>query len=57
MKDMNYKKFFSEAEINPMVCAGCKYVWLSRKLKPRQCPNCKRQIKYPKVGSKQIEKQ
>lgn len=27
-------------------CEKCKYEWYPRKEKPRQCPNCKRQIKY-----------
>lgn len=27
-------------------CKKCRYTWTSRKEKPRQCPNCKRQIKY-----------
>jgi len=27
-------------------CKKCLYEWISRKEKPRQCPNCKRQIKY-----------
>ena len=27
-------------------CMKCGYTWLPRKEKPRQCPNCKRQIKY-----------
>ncbi len=29
-------------------CKKCGYKWDSRKEKPRQCPNCKRQIKYDK---------
>ena len=28
-------------------CEKCEYQWYPRKEKPRQCPNCKRQIKYP----------
>jgi predicted Zn-ribbon and HTH transcriptional regulator len=27
-------------------CVICDYQWFSRVDKPRQCPNCKRQIKY-----------
>jgi rubrerythrin len=27
-------------------CKKCEYQWYPRKEKPRQCPNCKRQIKY-----------
>ena len=27
-------------------CKKCDYKWVSRVEKPRQCPNCKRQIKY-----------
>ena len=26
-------------------CKLCKYEWTPRKKNPRQCPNCKRQIK------------
>lgn len=26
-------------------CKKCNYEWFARKEKPRQCPNCKRQIK------------
>ena len=29
-------------------CKSCGYSWVSRVVKPRQCPNCKRQIKYEK---------
>ncbi len=29
-------------------CKHCFYEWVSRVKKPRQCPNCKRQIKYEK---------
>lgn len=32
-------------------CAVCGYIWEARKEKPRQCPNCKRQIVYPKKKS------
>lgn len=28
------------------VCQGCNYQWVSKVEQPRQCPNCKRQIKY-----------
>ena len=27
-------------------CEKCKYQWFSRVENPKQCPNCKRQIKY-----------
>lgn len=27
-------------------CKKCGYQWFARVDKPRQCPNCKRQIKY-----------
>ena len=27
-------------------CKKCGYEWISRVKLPRQCPNCKRQIKY-----------
>jgi predicted Zn-ribbon and HTH transcriptional regulator len=27
-------------------CESCGYEWFPRVEKPRQCPNCKRQIKY-----------
>ena len=33
---------------NETKCAKCKYFWFARKKEPRQCPNCKRQIKYEK---------
>ena len=29
-------------------CSKCNYTWFARVDKPRQCPNCKRQIKYLK---------
>ncbi len=32
--------------MNKMKCKKCNYSWKSRVEKPRQCPNCKRQIKY-----------
>jgi len=35
---------------NEFKCEKCKYFWFARKKQPRQCPNCKRQIKYEKVG-------
>lgn len=28
-----------------MKCEYCNYQWIKRVEKPRQCPNCKRQIK------------
>lgn len=31
---------------NNQKCKKCNYEWTPRKEKPRQCPNCKRQIKY-----------
>lgn len=31
---------------NLLTCEKCLYTWYARKPKPRQCPNCKRQIKY-----------
>lgn len=27
-------------------CKKCKYEWFPRVEKPKQCPNCKTQIKY-----------
>ena len=30
-------------------CEFCKYDWWARKQFPRQCPNCKRQIKYKHI--------
>ncbi len=30
-------------------CGKCHYKWSPRVMNPRQCPNCKRQIRYPKV--------
>ena len=60
MKETNYKK------LKPMTrngweklqcCKICGYSWVARKEKPRQCPNCKRQIKYPKVLSAKLEQQ
>ncbi|MEK6878102.1 MAG: hypothetical protein AABY22_00760 [Nanoarchaeota archaeon] len=33
-------------------CENCKYQWFARVEKPRQCPNCKRQINYLKVKDK-----
>ena len=36
-------------------CEFCGYDWLAKKEKPRQCPNCKRQIKYKKVGTRNIK--
>ena len=29
-------------------CKNCRYVWFPIVEKPKQCPNCKRQIKYEK---------
>lgn len=29
-------------------CEKCKYKWIARVEKPKQCPNCKRQIIYEK---------
>lgn len=34
---------------NICVCIVCGYTWKSRVKKPRQCPNCKRQIKYEEI--------
>jgi predicted Zn-ribbon and HTH transcriptional regulator len=31
---------------NETKCAKCKYFWFARVKEPRQCHNCKRQIKY-----------
>lgn len=31
---------------NEQKCKKCNYVWFARTEKPRQCPNCKKQIKY-----------
>ena len=28
-------------------CDKCLYKWYARVREPRQCPNCKQQIKYP----------
>lgn len=35
---------------NEQVCDRCKYQWFARTPKPRQCPNCKKQIKYLEVA-------
>lgn len=29
-----------------MKCTPCGYKWFTRVLLPKQCPNCKRQIRY-----------
>lgn len=33
-------------------CKKCGYKWVARVQQPKQCPNCKRQIKYEKVAEK-----
>lgn len=30
-------------------CEKCNYTWFAKVEKPRQCPNCKRQIRYEKT--------
>ncbi len=32
--------------MNKHECKKCDYKWFARVEKPKQCPNCKRQIKY-----------
>lgn len=46
-QEIKKEKYQTEGEI-PMICEVCNYAWFVRKQKPRQCPNCKRQIKYAK---------
>ncbi len=45
-----YEKIVSSSEEKR--CENCKYKWFSRVEKPRQCPNCKRQIKYTHLFEK-----
>lgn len=40
------KDIINPKMLNEMQCAKCKYLWFAKKKEPRQCPNCKRQIKY-----------
>ena len=35
---------------NEQKCKKCNYVWFARTEKPRQCPNCKKQIKYDQIN-------
>ena len=46
---MKFEKNYIHKE---MKCELCGYEWISRTEKPRQCPNCKRQIKYEVVNKK-----
>ena len=41
-----------QTQANYNTCKKCSYKWVSRIVKPRQCPNCKRQIKYEKINPK-----
>ncbi len=37
-----------QKKLKKKVCKLCKYQWIPKVVNPRQCPNCKRQIKYEK---------
>lgn len=45
LKSRNLKRKW-ENNYFSQTCEKCNYKWTPRKEKPRQCPNCKRQIKY-----------
>lgn len=51
------KTHFNKRKIYPRKCRYCKYKWEARIKNPRQCPNCKRQIKYDKIPDKEIARE
>jgi len=40
--------YMEQKKLKKKVCKLCKYQWIPKVVNPRQCPNCKRQIKYEK---------
>lgn len=44
MNNKNVQRAYLKGDIRE--CPTCEYVYTCRVKNPRQCPNCKRQIKY-----------